>query len=424
MDLSTLFSPGNVTWVSSFLVVLIFMPLAAWTFVSYFMARKDQEFKKSTEDMGIHTSRTVWDVYKGSRYILPVGFATLVCLIGAANMGELWRFEDAASRTLSAMAWAFMGGFCFSAFNILRRIVSYDLPPDVFYQAAIRILLSGLLAALLSFLLPSEEGVVNLTFGLPAIAFLTGFFPDSILYWLSKKYQQFFNPNPINNETLSLLQIEGMSALHRERLIEVGIDNAQNLASSSLTKLMIETPFNNRVLLDWMGQAKLLCYAKDKMPFLREAGIRTVYDLMTADKNPQMIVKMADAIGMSPIMLQNIFLQINADKGIQALDIFQKKMNGDNTDEETSRADTNLPPEMANGSTMGGSDGTASTEPTFDPNIPDDQVGDIPVEEDPRSDDDYVGNDDGPTDVIDEAGRHPLDIPQDMDQANDDQAVG
>ena len=69
------------------------------------------------------------------------------------------------------------------------------------------------------------------------------------------------------------------------RLAEVGIDNAQNLAEANIEELILKTPFNPRLLLDWIAQAKLYVTFKDDIDGLRKAGIRTVFDLQAAGGN-------------------------------------------------------------------------------------------------------------------------------------------
>jgi len=453
----------TISYVASAIVILAFMPLSAWTFISYFVAKKEQDFSKCTADMGIQTRRSVWDVFEGRRYILPVGFATVISFVGVLNLNYLWEFLSEENSSLSALIWAFMGGFCFSAFNIIRRLINYDLPPNVYYSAGIRMILSALLAMLLSYILPGEESFVNFSSGLPAIAFLTGFFPDSILNWFLKRYNTLFNPNPMNDEVLALQQIEGMSINHRDRLWETGIDNAQNLASASLTQLLIETPFNARILLDWIGQAKLLCYFKENTAAVRVLGIRTVYDLMTGDKTPQFVSELADAAQISRIQMLNIYAQVNQDKGINALEAFLRSVNGDKDTEApptparnmdwadmTVQTEAEIPTDFADQRDDDNYDGddnpdalplddsnhapnqpgsvsdTVAFEPIFDQDgelergISDNFVlfedSGLPDEENPRGDEDYSGDEFGPV-LSDEDNRHPLDVPQDLDAA-------
>ncbi|MCK5312791.1 MAG: hypothetical protein KAJ62_11815 [Desulfobacteraceae bacterium] len=65
------------------------------------------------------------------------------------------------------------------------------------------------------------------------------------------------------------------------RLAEIGIDNAQNLALANFKEMIVKTPFNPRMILDWIAQAKLYIIVKGGIVELREAGIRNVFGLIT-----------------------------------------------------------------------------------------------------------------------------------------------
>ena len=129
---------------------------------------------------------------------------------------------------------------------------------------------------------------------------------------------------------------------HKERLMEIGIDNAQNLATASLTDLLIETPFGARMILDWIGQAKLLCYAKENMPLLRQAGIRTVFDLFKGNKSPEALREISEAVGLNTPLLQVIYGQILDDIGIKTLYRFQHGVNIPETEHNRSAQDSPL----------------------------------------------------------------------------------
>lgn len=314
--------------------------------------KKEKEYQKALNDMGINSSRKVTDTLSVVRFILPVGFAFLICslaifyivfadqlidgigdsvLLTGASFGE--GNKDLIEQSISVLSFAFLGGFIWSATNIIRRLIANDLAPSVYYSAGIRILLASVIALVLSFLMGKHSGTDLLGFkaSLSAVAFLTGMFPERILQYLIKLFQKYVNPDNLNTDQLSLYRIEGISMQHKERLEEIGIDNAQNLATASLTKMLIETPFQSRQLLDWIGQAKLLCYAKDDMEKLRSIGIRSVFDLFSSKKTPSFLRDLSADLDINPSLLYNIHDQVMADKGINSLYRF---LNGVNTPEE------------------------------------------------------------------------------------------
>ncbi len=83
--------------------------------------------------------------------------------------------------------------------------------------------------------------------------------------------------------------IQGAELFQRTRLSEAGIDDSENLANANLLELLIRTPFNPRLLIDWISQAKLYLLFRDKIYTLREARVRTIFDFdkVMSDKESQ-----------------------------------------------------------------------------------------------------------------------------------------
>lgn len=354
------------------LIVLIiggFMPLTAISFLSIMLKKKKREYEKALAEMNISSARKVEHTYSTGKFFLPVLFVTLICGLAisaivftnhfAADINDNILLTGAfygqgktglAYQSLAVITMAFLGGFLWSAQNIIRRMIAYDLSPSVYYSAGIRMILASTVALVLSFILGSESNngtMVNFQSSLGAISFLTGMFPERVLNYIINLYKRFVSPDDLNENILSLYKIEGMSLAHRERLAEMGIDNAQNLATSSLTKMLIETPYGARQLLDWIGQAKLLCYAKENIDALRNVGIRSVFDLIKVRQGRAEIREISDSMGINSPLLQLIHDQVINDKGIQSLYKFQYGVDSPTNDikaAESQRIDAeNLP---------------------------------------------------------------------------------
>jgi len=326
------------------LVICGFIPFTAASFFMVVIPQKEREFKKSITEMGISTSRTIRDSYSISRYIIPVlfafliffGFITAFTLAGGSRdfmdnvflSGPFYGENNQAvmNQSFSVLAWAFAGGFLYAAYNIIRRLRALDLAPGVYYSAGVRILLASAVALIFSFF-AGEESVANpngvnqllsLKSSLPIISFLAGIFPQRILNYLLES---------VTEKSLALYNIEGISIYHKERLEEIGIDNAQNLATASLTQLIAETPYDARQLLDWIGQAKLICYVKDDIHRLRAVGIRSIFDLLKGNKDRIVLRELADAVGLDTPILEVVHGQVVNDRGITALYNFQENKN-------------------------------------------------------------------------------------------------
>ena len=86
MILLTFLLAFNVLLVGKIMVVIIiagFMPLSAFSFFKSMLPKKEKDYKKAMDDMGINTEKQVRDVYTPIRYLLPVSFITIICLLGA-----------------------------------------------------------------------------------------------------------------------------------------------------------------------------------------------------------------------------------------------------------------------------------------------------------------------------------------------------
>jgi len=179
--------------------------------------------------------------------------------------------------------------------------------------------------------------IISFKAGLAAISLLAGMFPQRLLSYLMRRYQAFVSSESVTDKSLSLYNIEGISIYHKERLEEIGIDNAQNLATASLTQLIAETPYDARQLLDWIGQAKLVCYVKDDIHRLRAIGIRSVFDLLKGNKSRIVLREIADAVGLDTPILEVVHNQIKDDQGILALYNFQGNKNSPTRDAQVTK---------------------------------------------------------------------------------------
>ena len=341
------------------IVVSGFIPFTAMSFFMVYIPKKEKEFTKSIKEMGISTSRTVRDSYSISRYIIPVMFAFLIFfgfitaftfggngdgLAGNVFLSGPFFGENntaVVNQSFYVLAWAFIGGFVYSAYNIIRRLRALDLSPSLYYSAGIRIILASAVALVVSFLLGAEtasNNIISLKSSLAAISLLAGMFPQRLLNYLIRKYQEFVSSDSVTEKSLSLYNIEGISIYHKERLEEIGIDNAQNLATASLTQLIAETPYDARQLLDWIGQAKLICYVKDDIHRLRAIGIRSVFDLLKGNKDRIVLRELADAVGLETPILEVVHGQVVNDRGITALYNFQENKNSPARDIIATRA--------------------------------------------------------------------------------------
>jgi len=244
----------SIPFATKLIIVFIiagFMPITLISFFRIMMAKKEKVYNKALNEMGIKSSRKVRDTYSPGKFILPVGFVTLICGLAATAMTFDTSFIEGDGKSLlltsayfsegnvplinqsmRVIAFAFLGGFFWSAGNIIRRLVNNDISPNIYFSAGIRIIMAIVVALVTSFLMGAEgsSNFMNLRSGLPALAFLTGMFPERVLNYLVNTFKKYLGGLELNEKELSLYNIEGISIQHKERLEEIGIDNAQDNA--------------------------------------------------------------------------------------------------------------------------------------------------------------------------------------------------
>jgi len=337
-------------------VLTLFVPATAVSFLGFRLRKKKSQFHQLLQRLGLNrsdaeaTAEAVKQEYAASDYVLPVAFATLVTLGGSFTLimgGEFFvvkgynlvlhgmNLPDAAWtsnpfflnewRRLLVLGFAFLGGFLHATQDVLRRLVTADLSPGTFYAAGLRMFVAQIAALVLSYLVEAFPGSEYPDLALPVVAFLAGVFPDRAIRYVREKIRIFSRDAEASSHELPLDMIEGMNVLHRTRLAEVGIDNAQNLAEADLVDLVLRTPFPPTQILDWIVQAKLFVYFKDRIEALRAVGIRTVLDFQAVGGEPGLLDRIAEetagaAGGPVPrLALDLVWSRIDRDPGIARL---------------------------------------------------------------------------------------------------------
>ena len=328
------------------LVLSSFAVVTAISFLRVRVKKKEAHFKNIIRVLGLADGEirlftpSVRDEYHPRDYVLPVAFATLVSMCGfvaflygadlvAINPEKANLVLTGAQRDVNAMkqlrfqsmlviALAFIGAFIWSSREMIRRLITGDLTPGVYYRAVLRMIFASLLSLMLSFLLEAMPFPSYTTRVLPVVAFLTGMLPEQALVYLRSKVPV-FAPGKETAAELPLDMIEGINAFHKVRLDEVGVDNAQNLAEANLIELLLKTPFSPTQLIDWIAQAKLYVAVKADIEKLRQVGIRTVFDFTGAGATPDRLLQVAKEADVSETALTIVHDQIKEDRGSERL---------------------------------------------------------------------------------------------------------
>ena len=325
------------------LFIAIFIPATAYTFFRFRLKKKEDELGRVLTIIGIKAEEkellmpTIRSEQSPVDYVLPVLFSFFTVLLtmtllmfggGMVEMGEGatnnlllagGRFVEGGTaaflrekQSIAVVTMALMGGFIWSSQNIVRRLVTADLSPGTYYNSGIRMIMSGLIALMVSFIIPSDKVGDYMI----VTAFLIGLFPEKGLRYLVERIKVLPMQSKDQSHPLPLEMIEGMSLFHKVRLAEIGVDNAQNLAETNLILLMVRTPFNVRTLLDWIGQAKLAVGLKEDLFRITNEGVRTIFDLMIVGKEDGKLEALAEKTGVSFLKLHNIHTRAIQDQGL------------------------------------------------------------------------------------------------------------
>jgi hypothetical protein len=336
-------------------VMSSFIAATALSFLLVRLRKKEAQFAGIISVLGLGEeevrvfSHTVRDEYSGRDYVLPVLFTSLVSVAGFTALffgadlvtynaekpnllltagysnSDPGKITALRFQSMLVLTLAFVGAFIWSAREIIRRLVSGDLTPSVYYSAGMRVIFASLLSLMILFLnsaMPFAEYTSALV---PVVAFLTGMLPDQAMIYLRSRIPMFSAVTQSAAE-LPLEMIEGVNAFHKVRLGEVGIDNAQNLAEANLVELLLKTPFTATQLIDWIAQAKLYLMVKDDIGKLRGIGIRTILDFMSVAKDPERLRAIAQEAQVSELALGLIQTGVAQDASVTRLGYFRTRL--------------------------------------------------------------------------------------------------
>jgi hypothetical protein len=336
-------------------VLCSFFTFSAISFRKHRLPKKLREYKRLRRALGPAISREgenqlvdeiVQNDYRGWDYALPVFFVTLFCalgfwvlfaseppliLVGVSHGGESIDPGQLSYTRLSlvAIGMAILGSYIWSIQYIVRRLINLDLVPGAYYSIGTRIIFACFLSVIMHHYIQSldaglKKELIDL---LPVIAFFIGIFPQRALQYLQEK-MFFLSKSEKQAHKLPLDMIEGVTLFSRVRLSEVGIDNAQNLAEANFLELILRTPFNPLLMLDWISQAKLYLVVKDGMEGLRKACIRNSFDLLAAQEN-DCLDKVAELSGIEAGQLSIICKILSEDPKTESLKTMRKQLSED-----------------------------------------------------------------------------------------------
>jgi len=311
--------------IAGIVLLTSFMPLTAYSFFTHRLKQKGDEYDRILKQLGYTDTNapayipTMAKEYSSEDYRMPVAFATFITLLGSIVliMGprsinhpevslvllgpKLATMSDKGDpalgtelQTMLIIAMAFSGAYVWSIQNIFRRLATIDLPPGAYYSVGVRMLFSMFVALILYYLSMPVAPSTYANNVLPATAFLAGMFPQRALQYVQERVH-FTSRSEKRADTLPLSMIEGIGIFQRVRFGELGIDNSQNLAQANGIELLLRTPFNPRLIWDWIGQARLYLYFKEDIQKVRKAGVRTIFEFVKLAQDEDKLSTLADS---------------------------------------------------------------------------------------------------------------------------------
>ena len=188
--------------------------------------------------------------------------------------------------TLEAMQFGFLGAYIFSIQLVYRRYTTFDLQPIVYMNCTLT-MIAGIVFNFVGFQAINAltgdqitQDETGLTGGVLAIvAFSLGYFPFLAIRWFNRVGYKALGEKERRANDLPLGLIDGIGQFHETRLRDEGIDNLQNLASTEIDELLINTRFSAPEVIAWVDQAILYLYLEsNEIENFRRGGIRCFTD--------------------------------------------------------------------------------------------------------------------------------------------------
>ncbi len=216
----------------------------------------------------------------------PIQFIVYIVLIVMLTVTVLWAWLNRASlgfieaETMRLVFFAYLGAYVFSVQELIRRYNTFDLQPQVYSSILVRMTLAILIVFVGVEVIKLGGGQIDPNdpnAWIAVIAFVIGIFPSQGIRWFTEQANRVLNPSATSRKELPLNQLLGISTWHEARLVQMGIDDAQNLAAIDIRKLLLTTQFDTQVIVNWIDQAILYARIGDKIERFRDAKITSFH---------------------------------------------------------------------------------------------------------------------------------------------------
>lgn len=231
-------------------------------------------------------------VYNPTQYLAYISLIVLVCILVVAGFLESEKLVFMDPSTMKLVFYAFLGAYVFALQELVRRYNTFDLLPQVYSSILVRFIVSIVIVFVGSKIIEST-GTSNLAgtsdlagtndLGNNAwaaiIAFVIGIFPKRGIEWFSRRTSTVLNSTARPDDERPLEHIVGISPMHAARLEEMGIDDAQNLATADIRRLLLTTQFDTQQIVSWIDQSILFTKVGRLLYRFRDSNVGTFHEL-------------------------------------------------------------------------------------------------------------------------------------------------
>jgi hypothetical protein len=195
--------------------------------------------------------------------------------------------SDYQRGTFVVMAAAFIGSYVYCLGRLADRVNNNDLYPISLHYYAARMIIAFFTAAVFRHVASLAGKGFHDTEALILIGFVAGLAPDLMLIWLARKgferlkswHDRREPEEKYRPSSFPLMVIDDLTKEKVERFSELGIDSAQVLACQNPFLLWTRLPYDLGLLTDWIAQAQLYAFARDKgLQKLREICVNDIFD--------------------------------------------------------------------------------------------------------------------------------------------------
>lgn len=224
--------------------------------------------------------------------LASVYLCTATLAVGWAAVVWTAPVVDGLPRLADALRAGFLGAYFFLLSALIRRYFQNDLRPGAYLGAVVRVVTVLVLVAGVD----QVFAMAGVPAGAPhptenAVAFLVGVFPTVGVQLLRRAVGKVTGHFRGGLEPpFPLSQLDGMDIWSESRLVEVGIEDVQHLATANLVDVALGARIPTQRVVDWVDQALLVLHTglprtdNLRQPTtygeLRALGVRTATDLL------------------------------------------------------------------------------------------------------------------------------------------------